>query len=120
MDTNDLSADIAPAAKRDGVVDQQDLELLTRYLGTVIPELGLIAHWKLDEAEGTTAHNATGDPAYDAQVHGSCSWQPDGGKIGGALLFDGGNDYVSTAFVLDPAAGPFSVFAWVKGGSRAK
>jgi subtilisin family serine protease len=34
IDANDLSADIAPAAKRDGVVDANDLALLTRYLGT--------------------------------------------------------------------------------------
>ena len=37
--------------------------------------------------------------------------------MGGALLLDGVDDYVSAAFVLDPAAGPFSVFAWVKGGA---
>jgi hypothetical protein len=36
--------------------------------------------------------------------------------IGGALLFDGLDDYVSTDFILDPARGPFSVFAWAIGG----
>ena len=61
METQDLSADIAPAAKRDGVVDSKDLELLMRYWHTQIPEMtvpepGLIAHWKLDEAEGSVAH----------------------------------------------------------------
>ena len=117
MDTNDLSADIAPAAKRDCKVDQQDLALLTRYMGTVIPELGLIAHWKLDETEGTAAHNAAGDPAYNATLYGDPSWQPDGGRIGGALAFDGKDDRVSSPFVVDPAQGPFSVFAWVKGGA---
>ena len=30
IDTNDLSADIAPAAKRDGVVDAKDLEQIGR------------------------------------------------------------------------------------------
>jgi subtilisin family serine protease len=117
IDTNDLSADIAPAAKRDGVVDANDLELLTRYMGTVIPELGLIAHWKLDETEGTVAHNATGDPGRNATLYGDPSWQPDGGRIGGALAFDGKDDRVSSPFVVDPAEGPFSVFAWVKGGA---
>jgi hypothetical protein len=43
-------------------------------------------------------------------------WQPQGGRIDGALQLDGVDDYVSTPFVLDPAAGAFSVFAWVKGG----
>jgi hypothetical protein len=44
-------------------------------------------------------------------------WQPTGGKTKGALQFDGVDDYVSTPFVLDPSKGPFSVFAWVKGGA---
>ena len=115
METKDLSADIAPAAKRDGVVDAKDLELLTRYLGTVIPELGLIAHWKLDETEGTIAYDSAG--SHNGSAHGNPIWQPTGGNLGGALRLDGVDDYVSTAFVLDPAAGPFSVFAWVKGGA---
>ena len=29
---------------------------------------------------------------------------------------DGDGDYISTPFVLNPASGPFSVFAWIKGG----
>jgi len=35
----------------------------------------------------------------------------------GALLLDGIDDYISAGNILDPAAGPFSVFAWVKGGA---
>jgi hypothetical protein len=117
MEANDLSADIAPAAKRDGVVDAKDLELFTRYLGTAIPELGLIAHWKLDETEGIVARDATGDPAYNATLYGNPSWQPEGGKVGGALQFSGAGDYVKTPFVRDPSQGAFSVFAWIKGGT---
>jgi len=33
------------------------------------------------------------------------------------LSLDGTNDCVLTDFVLNPADGPFSVFAWVKGGA---
>jgi hypothetical protein len=44
-------------------------------------------------------------------------WQPTGGKVNGALQLDGADDCVVTDFVLDPSAGVFSVFAWVKGGS---
>ena len=116
MDANDLSADIAPAAKRDGGVDANDLALLTRYLGTVIPELGLIAHWKLDETEGTVAHDAAGDPAYNATVMGLALWQPDGGKVGGALQLSGAPNLIMTKLSHDPSTGPFSVSAWVKGG----
>jgi len=42
------------------------------------------------------------------------------GKGGGALKFDGSNDCVVTDFVLNPATGPFSVFAWIKGGAAGQ
>jgi len=40
--TDEPSADIAPAAKRDGIVDEQDIELLMRYWQMEIPEMDLI------------------------------------------------------------------------------
>ena len=48
---------------------------------------------------------------------GSPIWQPAGGKLGGALQLDGIDDYIKTPFVVDPTKGPFSVFAWIKGGA---
>jgi subtilisin family serine protease len=115
MATNDLSADIAPAAKRDGIVDVQDRELLMQYLHTVLPELGLIAHWKLDEASGIVAADSVG--TNNGTLAGNPIWQPASGKIKGALLLDGIDDCVTTPFVCNPSLGPFSVFAWVKGGA---
>jgi hypothetical protein len=114
MEAKDLSADIAPAAKRDGAVDAKDLELLTQYLGTVIPELGLIAHWELDEVEGDIAQESINH--RDGTLHGGAVWQPAGGNLGGALQLDGVDDCVTTEFIRDPSEGPFSIFAWVKGG----
>ncbi len=117
IDTNDLSGDIAPAAKRDGVVDANDLALLTQYLGTEIPRPGLmaLAHWKLNETEGTIAHdNVSG---LDAAVFGDAAWQPDAGKIGGALALDGIDDYVKTDFILNPKSDRFELSVWVKGGA---
>jgi subtilisin family serine protease len=116
IEANDLSADIAPAAKRDGVVDANDLELLTRYLGTVIPELGLIAHWKLDETEGVIAYDGAGEH-HDATVIGTPLWWPEGGKVGGALEMSGVANFATTKVVRNPSEGPLSVFAWVKGGA---
>lgn len=75
----------------------------------------LAAHYKLDESEGGAAPDSVG--ANHGTLHGEPLWQPDGGRIKGALQLDGIDDYLSTGFVLDPAAGPFSVFAWVKGGA---
>jgi hypothetical protein len=112
--TGESSADIAPASRRDGTVDVRDVVLMAEYWLREIPELGLIAHWKLDEAEGETAYERINH--RDGTLHGSPTWQPTAGKVNGALEFDGVDDYVSTPFILDPAAGAFSVFAWVKGG----
>jgi parallel beta-helix repeat protein len=75
----------------------------------------LIAHWSFDETEGDIAHDSAGE--NHGTLYNEPAWQPAGGKIDGALQFDGIDDYVSTDFVLDPANGPFSVFAWIKGGA---
>jgi hypothetical protein len=75
----------------------------------------LIAHWKLDEAEGSIAYDSAA--VNDGILNGGPLWQPTAGQIDGALAFDGTDDYVSTDFVLNPADGPFSVFAWVKEGA---
>jgi subtilisin family serine protease len=115
MDAKDRSADIAPAAKRDGKVDQKDLELLTRYLGTVVPEFGLTAHWKLDETEGMIAHDSVGK--NDATVMGVPLWQPEGGMVGGALQLAGVPNFATAKCVRDPSEGPLSICAWVKGGA---
>ncbi len=77
--------------------------------------VGVIAYWKLDEAEGLTAADSVG--TSPGTLLGHPAWQPGSGKMDGALRLDGADDYVQTPFVLNPAAGPFSVFAWVKGGS---
>ena len=47
-------------------------------------------------------------------------WQPEVGMIGGALEFDGIDDYVSTPFVLNPADGVFNVVAWIRGGIQGQ
>ena len=116
--TQDLRADIAPAKKRDGKVDEKDRELLLRYLGTRIPEMlepDLIAYWKLDETQGQTARDSASSRV--GTLHGNPLWQPTGGQKGGALQLDGVDDYVQTPSVLNPSTGSFSVFAWVKGGA---
>ena len=71
--------------------------------------VGLVAYWKLDEAEGGVAEDNTGN--NDGVIIGEPLWQPEGGIKDGALQLDGIEDYISTDFVLNPADGPFSVFA---------
>jgi L-ascorbate metabolism protein UlaG (beta-lactamase superfamily) len=72
----------------------------------------LIAYWKLDETEGDTAYDGIG--GNNGILHGGPLWQPEGGKLAGALEFDGFDDYAVTDFILDPGDGPFTVFAWIK------
>ncbi|MBN2180937.1 MAG: hypothetical protein JW715_03410 [Sedimentisphaerales bacterium] len=109
---NESSLDIAPTPDGDGIVDYRDLAGLAEYW---LKEIGLVANWKLDEAQGNIAPDSASD--NDGTVFGEPTWQPEGGTVNGALHFDGINDYIDTAFVLNPSEGPFSVFAWVKGGA---
>lgn len=80
-----------------------------------ITDSPLIAHWKLDEAEGGIAYDSVGDKS--GTLHGDPNWLPSGGEMAGALELDGEDDYVSTDFILNPEDGAFSVFAWVKNGA---
>jgi hypothetical protein len=116
-DQNYPLCDIGPMPWGDGVVDRADLEVLMNYWGQEFEFLpfDIRACWKFDETEGSVAEDRAGD--NHGTVYGEPQWQPAGGKKAGALAFDGIDDYVSTAFVLDPAAGPFSVLAWIKGGA---
>ena len=108
------SIDIAPLPSGDGMVDAKDLELLMSHWGQEVPDPTLVAHWRLDETEGSVAQDSAG--AYDAVVHGGPVWQAGGGKVQGALQLDGLDDYASTQLAWDPAGSPFTLLAWVKGG----
>jgi len=107
--------DIGPMPWGDGVVDAQDMIVLAEHLFEEILPYGCIAYWKFDQAEGDVAVNSTG--FNDGICHGQPLWQPTGGHTGGTVQLDGIDDYIETAFVMDPARGPFSVMAWIKGGA---
>jgi N-acetylneuraminic acid mutarotase len=107
--------DIGPTLLGDGIVDVQDLTVLAEHLFEEIFPDELIAYWKLDETEGDIAYNNIS--SNHGVLSGNPTWQPDSGHVAGALQFDGVDDYISTDFVLNPADGSFSVFAWIKGGA---
>jgi len=109
--TDEPACDIGPMPWGDGIVDVQDLVVLAEHLLTYP---GAVAYWKLDETEGDIAYDSAN--AHDGTVHGGPLWLPDGGAVDGALQLDGADNYVSAPFVLNPADGVFSVFAWIKGG----
>ena len=110
---NDPRFDIAPTFG-DGTVDALDLEVLMTFWQQEIKHPALLAHWKLDEIEGDVAFDSA-DENHAARL-GDATWDPANGHIGGALSFDGIDDYVLSPRILNPADGAFSVFAWVKGG----
>jgi len=110
---NDPMVDIAPLFG-DGVVDVLDLELLMGYWGQPIDDPTLIAHWALDETEGSTAYDSAG--SNDAFVIGGPVWLPSGGQVNGALQLDGVDDCVITDSIRNPAEEAFSVFVWVRVG----
>ena len=115
LGTGEPMCDIGPMPWGDGVVDEADLGVLMDYWGhDVNPPIDPIAHWTLDETDGLRAHDCMGD--NDGTLTGGPLWQPAAGTIDGALALDGVDDYVVIDRILNPLHGPFSVFAWIKGG----
>jgi len=103
--------DIAPPPEGDGVVGYADLAGLSTYW---MQYPSLQAHWLFDEDAGNLAADRLG--RFDGLLQGEPKWRPKAGAIGGALELDGVDDYVSAETVLRPTDGPFTVFAWIKGG----
>ena len=103
--------DISPAPFGDGVVDLQDVIVLAEYIGEEVNAPTLIAHWALDETEGTIAQDTAS--TCDGAVIGAPVWHPDAGRVDGALELDG-STFVATDHVLNPADGSFSVLAWIQ------
>jgi Tol biopolymer transport system component len=110
--TDNSLCDIGPMPWGDGIVDVQDLIILAEHL---FEEAPLVGYWKMDETEGSIAYDSSGD--HHATLYGNPVWQPAEGKIDGALQFDGIDDYANAGFVLNPKIGPFSAYAWIKGGT---
>ena len=107
-----IEVDIYPPGFGDGIIDWRDLSAFVEYW---LEDMGLFAHWRLDESEGLVARDSAGD--RDGLLKGDPTWQPAGGRVAGAVELDGIADYILSPFVLNPAAGAFSVFAWIKGGA---
>jgi len=71
----------------------------------------LVGWWKLDEKEGSEAADSSGN-GHNATLHGDPVWQPTGSKLGGALQFDGDDDYADTGYNTDLAT--WTAAVWVK------
>jgi hypothetical protein len=102
----------------DGTVDENDLEILMEHWDQNVDDPTLLAHWALDETEGVVAYDSAG--TYNAVLSGNPVWQPTEGQLNGALELDGIDDCIIAGPVLNPAEGPFSILAWVKGGAAGQ
>ena len=73
---------------------------------------GPVAYWRFDETAGTSASDASGQGNTGTLLNGPAWWTA--GKVGGALRFDGVNDYVrvSDSASLSSPSGQFSAAAW--------
>jgi len=76
---------------------------------------GLKSHWPLDETSGTVAADAIG-PNTGTLRNGPV-WQPTGGRVGGALRFDGVNDVVDLGpvDVLGGSGLTIAMWVWIDG-----
>ena len=76
---------------------------------------GLVVYYPFDESNGTTASD-TSKNKNDAELLGSASWEPNGGKIDGALRLDGTGSSAEDDDGADYINGleAFSVSVWVK------
>lgn len=113
--TDESAYDIAPPLFGDGRVDVQDLTALGEHYGR---DLRLLGHWKLDEEVGDVAMDSAKDS--HALVSGDPVWGSVEGAVGGAIHLDGIDDTLDVPLVLIPEVGPFSVYAWVLGGTAGQ
>jgi hypothetical protein len=71
----------------------------------------VVSHWKLDEGSGTTAYDSSG--GNDGTLVNGPVWTT--GQIGGALNFDGMNDYINlgnSSSLKLPL--PVTISAWIR------
>ena len=70
----------------------------------------LVSFYGLDESQGLTAFDAAG--VHPGTLRGTAQWQPEGGRVGGALALGGGDDAVDIG-ALDIAGSALTLAAWV-------
>jgi hypothetical protein len=98
-------------ALKDGGYDPGRFEVGSN-LRLIAQSEGLVGWWPFDEGSGTTANDSSGNNNNGTLVNGP-TWTT--GKLGGALSFDGVNDYVGLG---NPSSlnfsGQITFGAWIK------
>lgn len=85
-----------------------------RLLGNIPISAGRVGWWRLDESIGNAVADSSGMGNHGT-IGGNPTWLPAGGRIGGALNFDGNGDFVIVpqAGSLQPS-GSMSVTLWAQ------
>ncbi len=73
-------------------------------------QAGIVAYWSFDDGSGGTASDSSGN-GYHGTLNGSPAWVV--GRIGGALQFDGADDYISTGQSLLNNLSEFTLACWI-------
>lgn len=111
----------------DGDSDLLDFAFLSRQWftdGTMAKLRTEKAWWKLDETGGPIVSDSSGNGydgilVYDANIINADAYWMDG-FYDGALTTLGTNSFAKMPFVVNPADGPFSAFAWAQAIGRLK
>lgn len=75
---------------------------------------GLVGWWKLDEANGKKAEDAT-IHQFTGNVVGKANWAPEQGRLGGAMEFDGTNTFINCGKAPEfDFSESMTVAAWIK------
>ncbi len=77
----------------------------------------IVGWWKLDETEGGNAGDSSSNNNV-GKLFGNPRWRPSAGKVGGALEFDGVDDYVETDYATDLPV--WTVAVWVNSPAAPK
>lgn len=117
---------LGSTAVADGVYTAADLNTLAANplftgLGTITVGAGLpggpIAHWKLDEASGTTAIDSSGEGKSGTLLHGA-TWASDATR-GTFVSFDGTDDRIATLFTYALSNSDDFTWTWWANSSLA-
>jgi len=86
--------------------------LILGFVSSAVADPDLVAHWKFDEKSGNTATDSSGN-GLDGILVGGPAWVA--GRINGALLFDGSDDYVDCGNnILFNITDQITVMCWIK------
>jgi len=73
----------------------------------------LVSLWKLDETSGSTVKDSAGD--NNGTLIGNPRWQPEAGKVNGALMFGGKGTYINIGRDSDfDITDQITVSVWIK------